>query len=55
MYGGRIVESGDTDTVTREPSEAYTAKLLLASPVADPAEQAERRRHYRALADKAVP
>ena len=52
MYGGRIVESGDTDTVTSEPSEAYTTKLLLASPVPDPAEQAERRRHYRALADK---
>lgn len=49
MYGGEIVESGDTDTVTAEPSAAYTTKLLLASPVPDPAEQAERRRQYRAL------
>ncbi len=55
MYRGEIVETGDADTVTSEPSEAYTAKLLLAAPVADPVEQAERRRHYRALADEAVP
>ena len=55
MNGGCIVESGDTDAVTSSPAEAYTAKLMLAAPVPDPTAQAERRRHYRALADRAAP
>jgi ABC-type glutathione transport system ATPase component len=44
LRGGEIVEWGDGDTVTRAPSHPYTQRLLLASPVADPAAQAERRR-----------
>ncbi|KQQ05607.1 MULTISPECIES: ATP-binding cassette domain-containing protein [unclassified Rathayibacter] len=49
MLGGRILETGDSETVTTEPSEPYTQKLLLASPVPHPARQAERRRHYESL------
>ena len=43
MRAGEIVEWGDGDTVTSNPSHPYTRRLLLASPVADPATQAERR------------
>ena len=46
MYRGEIVEYGDGDQVTGSPSHAYTQRLLLASPVPDPARQ-ERRRHER--------
>ncbi|GAA2010004.1 ABC transporter ATP-binding protein [Nakamurella flavida] len=55
MYGGEIVESGDADRVTSTPAEPYTRKLLLASPVPDPVEQAERRRQYATLAGRAGP
>ncbi|MFF8593949.1 ATP-binding cassette domain-containing protein [Streptomyces sp. NPDC015220] len=44
MYQGECVESGPNETVTRDPEHPYTRRLLLASPVADPARQAERRR-----------
>ena len=43
MRGGEIVEWGDGDTVTSTPSHPYTQRLLLASPVANPTIQAERR------------
>ncbi|HWG98780.1 MAG TPA: ATP-binding cassette domain-containing protein [Pilimelia sp.] len=43
MYRGDIVESGSNETVTREPEHPYTKRLLLASPIADPVRQAERR------------
>lgn len=43
MRAGEIVEWGDGDTVTSNPTHPYTRRLLLASPVADPAAQAERR------------
>ncbi|GGD26173.1 ABC transporter ATP-binding protein [Microbacterium faecale] len=43
MQGGEIVEWGDGETVTGAPQHPYTQRLLLASPVADPARQAERR------------
>ena len=46
MYHGEIVEYGDGDQVTGSPSHPYTQRLLLASPVPDPARQ-ERRRHER--------
>lgn len=49
MLRGRVVETGDADTVTSAPSQAYTQRLLLASPVANPARQAERRAHYHSL------
>ncbi|GAA5092185.1 ATP-binding cassette domain-containing protein [Microbacterium yannicii] len=56
MRAGEIVEWGDGDTVTSNPSHPYTRRLLLASPVADPATQAERRALLRstALADPAT-
>ena len=47
MRRGSIVEQGDARQVTRDPAEDYTRRLLLASPVIDPAEQ-RRRRELRA-------
>lgn len=49
MLRGAIIESGDGDTVTTTPSEPYTQRLLLASPVPDPARQAARRERYMSL------
>ena len=46
MRGGEIIESGDGDAVTSHPSHPYTQRLLLASPVADPQEQARRRAQW---------
>lgn len=43
MRAGEIVEWGDGDAVTARPTHPYTRRLLLASPVADPAAQAQRR------------
>ncbi len=39
MTGGKVVESGDADTVLERPSHAYTRKLLAATPVPDPRRQ----------------
>jgi ABC-type glutathione transport system ATPase component len=55
MLDGRIIETGDSERVTSEPTEAYTQKLLLASPVPHPGRQAERRRHYESLAVPTTP
>ncbi|MFF0970330.1 ATP-binding cassette domain-containing protein [Streptomyces sp. NPDC003703] len=58
MYQGECVESGPNETVTRDPGHPYTRRLLLASPVADPARQAERRRSWlglRAVSTSPVP
>ncbi len=49
MERGRIVEFGDGERVTRTPDHPYSQRLLLASPVADPAAQAARRRAWLAL------
>ncbi|GEK87425.1 ABC transporter ATP-binding protein [Microbacterium aerolatum] len=46
MRQGRIVESGTAAEVTSAPKSAYTRKLLLAAPVADPALQKARRAAY---------
>ncbi len=43
LYRGDIVETGDAPTVTSNPAHAYTQRLLLAAPVADPRLQRERR------------
>jgi peptide/nickel transport system ATP-binding protein len=43
MYQGEIVESGDGAQVTGDPQHPYTKRLFLASPVADPQRQAQRR------------
>lgn len=49
MLRGELVESGDGDTVTSTPQHAYTQRLLLSSPVADPEEQEQRRRRRLSL------
>ncbi|MFT4306065.1 MAG: ATP-binding cassette domain-containing protein [Microbacterium sp.] len=49
MYRGEIVENGDTDQVTARPRHPYTQRLLMASPVAHPARQRERREQRRKL------
>ncbi len=49
MESGRIVEFGDGERVTRTPDHPYSRRLLLASPVADPVAQAERRAAWQAL------
>jgi len=49
MLHGEIIETGDGDVVTSTPTHPYTTRLLLASPVPDPAQQAERRARYDAL------
>lgn len=47
IYRGEIVESGSGDQVTAAPEHPYTQQLFLASPVADPDEQAARRAERR--------
>jgi peptide/nickel transport system ATP-binding protein len=49
MYRGEIVEYGDGELVTANPAHPYTQRLLLASPVPDPARQEKRRNERRAL------
>jgi len=43
LFRGDIVEIGDGDKVTSAPEHPYTQKLLMASPLADPVRQRERR------------
>lgn len=50
MKQGQLVEVGDGDEVTSTPVDPYTQRLLLASPVPDPAEQARRRQERLAFA-----
>lgn len=42
MYMGRLVETGPTGAVFRNPAHPYTAALLAAIPVADPTRHRER-------------
>ncbi|MEZ0141510.1 MULTISPECIES: ATP-binding cassette domain-containing protein [unclassified Microbacterium] len=49
MYRGEIVEIGDGEQVTRAPRHPYAERLRLASPVADPVAQRERRAQWLAL------
>ena len=49
MYSGEIVEYGDGNQVTARPTHPYTQRLLLASPVPDPARQQKRRAERRVL------
>jgi ABC-type glutathione transport system ATPase component len=50
LYRGDIVEQGPAGPVTEDPQHPYTQRLLLASPLTDPDEQAERRALRRRLA-----
>jgi peptide/nickel transport system ATP-binding protein len=43
LYRGEIVETGTARDVTEHPGHAYTRRLLLSAPVADPDRQAQRR------------
>lgn len=43
LYQGELVEVGAAEAVTTAPEHAYTQRLLMASPVPDPARQRERR------------
>lgn len=49
MYRGELVETGPGETVTTTPEHAYSRRLLMASPVADPHRQARRRQEWLAL------
>nr|WP_217499105.1 ATP-binding cassette domain-containing protein [Leifsonia sp. C5G2] len=54
MYRGEIVETGDGEQVTRAPQHPYSQRLLMASPIADPARQAERRAAWLKLRERAA-
>ncbi|WP_416211590.1 ATP-binding cassette domain-containing protein [Microbacterium xanthum] len=54
MLKGSIVEEGEAAQVTESPAHPYSQKLLLASPVADPDRQQERRERYLALASSSA-
>lgn len=49
MLRGEIIETGDGPVVTSSPTQPYTQRLLLASPVPDPVLQAQRRARYAEL------
>lgn len=54
MYRGEIVETGDGEQVTSDPQHPYSKRLLMASPVADPAGQAARRAAWLKLREQAA-
>ncbi|PRY57164.1 ATP-binding cassette domain-containing protein [Glycomyces artemisiae] len=54
LYRGDLVETGPAAEVTSSPRHAYTRRLLLASPVADPEEQARRREARRRLTESSL-
>ncbi|MDI3196017.1 ATP-binding cassette domain-containing protein [Pseudarthrobacter sp. AL07] len=43
LYHGEVLEFGDAEAVSENPQSPYTQRLLLASPVADPVRQRQRR------------
>jgi ABC-type glutathione transport system ATPase component len=54
MYRGEIVERGDGHQISTSPSHPYTQRLLLASPLADPALQRVRRAEFAELRNAAT-
>lgn len=44
MYGGKIVEYGETEEVFKNPQHPYTKSLLSAIPIADPKMERSRKR-----------
>lgn len=55
MLKGEIVELGDAADVTERPEHPYTQRLLMATLVANPDEQAKRRRARREFAAHSSP
>jgi ABC-type glutathione transport system ATPase component len=54
LYRGDLVETGPAVEVTSEPKHPYTRTLLMAAPVANPAEQRRRRLARKAAAATAA-
>ncbi|MFF9203995.1 ATP-binding cassette domain-containing protein [Streptomyces sp. NPDC014986] len=52
MLHGEIVELGSAAQITEDPQHAYTQRLLMAAPVADPAAQQARRAERRRLLER---
>ena len=52
MLHGEIVESGTSANITSNPTHPYTQRLLMAAPVPNPRQQAERREQRRQLAQE---
>ena len=44
MYLGNLVESGDSETIFKEPQHDYTKKLLKAIPIPDPKNREDRKK-----------
>ena len=44
MYLGNLVESGDSETIFKEPKHDYTKKLLKAIPIPDPKNREKRKK-----------
>ena len=58
MYRGELVETGEGEQVTRAPQHPYSERLRLASPVANPTEQRQRRAQWlaiREVSDASIP
>jgi peptide/nickel transport system ATP-binding protein len=45
-----LAKTGDVRSILRNPQQAYTQRLLMASPVPDPDRQAQRREQRKLLA-----
>jgi len=43
LYQGRVMESGDTAVVIKDPCHPYTRELIASSPITNPREQRKRR------------
>ena len=53
LYAGELVEAGPANQVLLQPQQEYTQRLLASLPVADPAQQTERRELARKLREAA--
>ena len=53
LFAGELVEAGPANQVLQQPQQEYTQRLLASLPVADPAQQTERRELARKLREAA--
>ena len=53
LFAGELVEAGPANQVLQHPQQEYTQRLLASLPVADPAQQTERRELARKLREAA--